>query len=122
MDKCEKCGYEHFNFERCPETYYFKHGWWGDDWQEIGAYDYDEAAEKVAAMINEDEPETGEIIKRIPIANKDRTDIRYFSVEAEYSLDYYSTEIEINEENDFLEEYMGTVKDLYKDQTEPFIL
>ena len=99
MEKCFKCGFKHYNFEDCLTTFLFLHeDYYGDEWQTIGAYSFEDAAEKIAMNINEDENDTGVIIEKMSIANYDSSIIKYFSVEACAELNYYTTEL-VEEEN-----------------------
>ena len=93
MEKCFKCGFKHYDFEDCLTTFWFLHEYYGDEWQKIGAYSFEGAAEKIAMRINEDEYDTGTIIEKIPITNHDSSITKYFSVTAQVELNYYSKEI-----------------------------
>jgi len=97
MEKCFKCGFKHYDFEDCLTTFLFLYGdYYGGEWQTIGAYSFEDAAERAAIEINEDENNTGVIIKKISIANYDSTVIKYFSVDARVELNYYTKKLEEN--------------------------
>lgn len=53
--RCEICKeYAFINSHKCPPIFLFKHEYWGDEWEEIRAYNHDDAAEKFAKIYNED--------------------------------------------------------------------
>jgi len=53
FDNCPKCKeYVYLSRHSC-ELFYFKHEDWGDEFQEIYAFDMDDAAEKFAILYNE---------------------------------------------------------------------
>jgi len=98
MKKCFKCGFKHYDFEKCLTTFLFLYeDYYGDEWQKIGAYSFEDAAERIAMHINEDEDEdendTGTIIEKVTITNHDSSVIKYFSVDARAELHYYSKEL-----------------------------
>lgn len=78
---------------KCPPVMYFKHEDWDDEWQEIRARDYEEAALKFAEIYNDCD---------YALMNHD-TDViifdgeeeKAFTVSAEPSIDYHATEKEV---------------------------
>jgi hypothetical protein len=57
FEKCSICGeYDFVDRHVCPPTYYFKHPDWGDEFETIRAYSFENAAEKFAEKYFEDEP------------------------------------------------------------------
>jgi hypothetical protein len=95
MKKCDKCNFKHFDYEKCMKSFYFKHPYWGEDWELIGAYNHKDAAVKLAEKINQDEPTVNDFVfKNIPIANFDKTDIKYFNVYAEPEIYYNVKQVE----------------------------
>jgi hypothetical protein len=53
-ERCASCKEWHWKDKPCPPIYYFKHEDWGDAFEEIRAYDYEDAAERFAKQYNED--------------------------------------------------------------------
>lgn len=53
---CKTCGKPDWGDgkHKCPPIFYFKHPDWGDEFQKIRAWDFEEAARKFAARYNED--------------------------------------------------------------------
>lgn len=55
FDKCNLCNeYVWLDKHKCAPIYYFKHPNWGDEFQEIRAHSFEDAAEKFAKTYNED--------------------------------------------------------------------
>ena len=53
--KCKTCGkYDFLDKHKCPPIFYFKHENWGDELQEIRAWDFEDAAKEFAMLYNED--------------------------------------------------------------------
>lgn len=50
---CIVCKTYHWTDENCPLIFYFKHENWGDEFQEITAYSFCDAAEEFAKLYNE---------------------------------------------------------------------
>jgi len=90
---CDKCGFKHYDFEKCLKIFYVKHEYYGDKWYKIGAGSFAGAAEKAAIEIDGEEFDLGEIVNRIEIANSDKSIIKYFSVNAETEIVYHVNEI-----------------------------
>lgn len=52
--KCSVCNEYHWTNGECKPLFYFKHEDWGDDFQEIRASDFEDAAMAFAIKYNED--------------------------------------------------------------------
>lgn len=53
-DLCKKCNTWHWLEDKCSPIFYFKHEDWGDEFQEIRAHSFDDAAKNFAKLYNED--------------------------------------------------------------------
>jgi hypothetical protein len=95
LSKCPTC--KEFVFDgivhRCEPIYYFKHENWGEEFQEIRAIDFDDAAEKFAKLYNEDgdyslmNGDTEEVI-----ISDGKTEKKY-KVSAEQAIEYHVEEV-----------------------------
>lgn len=89
-EKCKICKEYHWTNEKCNPIFYFKHEDWGDEFQEIRAFNYEDAAEKFAKEYNVDyelvDNETEVIISDGNIEKR-------FVVSSKLSIDYNVKEI-----------------------------
>jgi len=94
MKVCNKCGYKHFDFEECPETFWaIREDERGCSWDRIGARDYEQAAAKYMEREYERRGEFEEVLKNVLVANADKTEIKKFNVYAEHIIDYSAEEV-----------------------------
>jgi hypothetical protein len=93
-ETCKICGdYDRIEDHKCAPKMYFRHPDWGEEWNEIYAYDMKDAAKRFAVMYNEDGDyslmnDTEEVIIR------DGTVEKVFKISAEPSIEYYAEEKE----------------------------
>ena len=78
---------------KCEPIFYFKHESWGDEFQEIRAFDFSEAAEKFAKLYNED-GDYSLMDNEEEVIISDGKEEKTFIVSAEQSIDYYANEKE----------------------------
>lgn len=93
-DYCSICGELKFDWEehRCPPNYYFKHEDWGDKFQAIRAWSFDDAAEKFAKKYNED-GDYALMNRTIEVLISDGEVEKKFSVTAEPDINYSVDEL-----------------------------
>ena len=90
--KCNICGkYDWDKKHKCPPIMYFKHENWGEDWEEIRAYDHKNAAEEFAKMYNED-GDYSLMNSEVEVFISDGKIEKIFVVSAEASIDYWVEE------------------------------
>ena len=94
-DKCPKCGFHHWDHVRCLDTFEFQHENWGDEFQVIGAYNFEDAAERFAKKYDEDDHPLLEGSAVVLIRHAGET--KAFRVSAEPSIDYSYDEITMAE-------------------------
>jgi hypothetical protein len=97
-NKCPKCNFEHYDWERCLTSFYTNHEYFSDnedDWKETPGYSFEDAAERIAIKLNEDDPIVNDnVCEKVAIANIDRSEIHYFDVYAEPEICYYVKEVD----------------------------
>ncbi len=91
MDKCIKCGYEHFEWEKCLTTFYYKHECSDYEYNKIGAYNFNDAAERFARKYDEDDHCLVGSSEEVVIS--DGQVEKKFSVSAEQDIIYYADEV-----------------------------
>ena len=93
MERCKRCGDWLSNSQiecRCKRFEYRALEWLGDDWQEIYAYDAEEAA-RLAGEKNDDERSLIDDDVEIDIRDSEGV-VTTYSVSAEVDVDYYARE------------------------------
>jgi hypothetical protein len=95
-EKCSVCKeYGFTDTHKCAPIFYFKHEDWGDDWQEIRGYSFDDAAENFAKRYNENgdyRMMSGD--NTVDVLIFDGKTEKKFTVTAEASIDYHVSEVE----------------------------
>ncbi len=94
--KCEICGKYSWTGERhkCSPIFYFKHEDWGDEFEEIRATDFDDAALEFAKLYNENGDYPLMDSEEEVIISDGKTEKRYI-VSAEQSIEYNVKEKEV---------------------------
>jgi hypothetical protein len=89
--RCEKCGFRHYGWENCLKEFYFKHENWGKEFQKIGAYSFENAAERFGELFNED----GDLLDdHVEVIIYDGITEKTFIVSAEMEISYHVKEKE----------------------------
>ena len=88
--RCETCKKYHWSNLKCCPIFYFKHKDYGDDFEEVRADDFEDAAEKFVEKYN-DEGTLLDYGKQTVIISDGKTE-KTFVVYAEASVNYYVTE------------------------------
>jgi hypothetical protein len=101
MYKCDQCGFEHFSFENCLKTFYFRDEYTDYEWHKIGAYNYRDASERAAKKCNTDDIIVNDFVfDKLEIANHDKSVIKIFKVYAETDIYYSISEIKKGNDNE----------------------
>lgn len=89
--KCSVCGEWDFEDRHvCPAIFYFKHESWGDEFVEIRAHDFEDAAERFAELYNDE----GNLVdsEETVVISDGKTE-KKFIVSAELSVTYGAREV-----------------------------
>jgi hypothetical protein len=91
FNRCSLCKEFHWDNQKCNPIYYFKHEDWGDDFQEIRASSFEDAAEKFAIKYNTN-GDYNLMDNTIEVIISDGKTEKKFDVSAEPSINYHVKE------------------------------
>jgi len=91
--KCAKCDKYHWKGAECQKVFYFKYDDWGDEFEEIRAYSFEDAAEEFAKMYHECSDYSLVGSDQEVIISDGKEEIM-FSVSAEHEIVYYVKQLE----------------------------
>ena len=92
-NKCPTCKeYVWTEKHNCPPVFYFKHENWGDDFEEIRAHSFEDAAERFAKLYNDDGDYSLMDNEEHVIISDGKTE-KKFIVSAEPDISYHVSEI-----------------------------
>ncbi len=92
--QCETCKEYHFTDRKCKPIFYFKHDDWGEEWQEIRAVGFEDAADNFAKYYNEDADSHSPLMNNTgEVLISDGETEKKFRVSAETDIRYSSEEI-----------------------------
>ena len=94
-EKCTDCGGYKYDWREhhCAPIYYFKHEDYGEEFQEIRAYSFDDAAENFAKQYNED-GDYSLMNNSIDVIISDGKTEKKYTVSAEPDIHYSVDEVE----------------------------
>lgn len=91
-EKCLICKEYHWTDKPCNPIYYFKHEDWGDDFQKIRAYDFEDAAKKFGIKYNE-YGDYALMNDSVEVIISDGNTEKKFNVSAEPVINYHVEEV-----------------------------